>query len=64
MQEQKINNLISLQEAEKYCDYSHDYLRLRARTGKLKAVKQGKSWMTTREWLETYISKAETYKKK
>jgi len=45
---------ISLKEAGKYCPYSADYLKLRARQGKLKAVKMGRNWFTTREWLAVY----------
>ena len=45
---------ISLKEATKYCNYSQDYLKLRARQGKLKAVKIGRNWVTTREWVEEY----------
>lgn len=45
---------ISLRVAARYCDYSPDYLRLRARQGKLKALKMGRNWFTTREWLEAY----------
>jgi len=45
---------ISLKQAGKYCPYSPDYLKLRARQGKLKAVKMGRNWFTTREWLEIY----------
>jgi len=49
------DNYISLQTATKYCDYSQEYLSLRARQGKLKAVKFGRNWMTQKEWLEEYI---------
>ena len=42
---------ISLSGAAKLCKYSQDYLSLRARQGKLKAVKKGSRWETTREWL-------------
>lgn len=45
---------ISLKDAAKYCLYSSDYLKLRARQGKLKAVKMGRNWFTTKEWLEIY----------
>jgi len=45
---------ITLKEAAKNCPYSPDYLKLRARQGKLKAVKMGRNWFTTREWLEVY----------
>jgi hypothetical protein len=51
------NDYISLKEASHYCSYSQDYLKLRARQGKLKAIKMGRNWFTTREWLEEYIKK-------
>ncbi|MBI2644291.1 MAG: hypothetical protein HYW95_02140 [Candidatus Wildermuthbacteria bacterium] len=54
---------ISLQQATQYCDYSQEYLSLRARQGKLNAIKKGKTWFTTKEWLLEYIQKAEGYKK-
>jgi len=46
---------ISLQEASKLCPYSQEYLSLRARQGKLKAIKLGRNWVTTQEWLKEYI---------
>ena len=52
MAEKKSNNYISLRQATKYCDYSPDYLKLRARQGKLKAIKIGRYWVTQKEWLE------------
>jgi hypothetical protein len=48
---------ISLTEATKYCDYSQEYLSLRARQGKLKAEKFGRNWVTTKEWVEEYFGK-------
>ena len=45
---------ISLKEASEQCPYSQDYLKLRARQGKLKAVKMGRNWFITKEWLEIY----------
>ncbi|MDP3991093.1 MAG: hypothetical protein Q8P63_02245 [Candidatus Nealsonbacteria bacterium] len=45
---------ISLKEATQYCHHSQDYLKLRARQGKLKAAKIGRNWATTREWVEEY----------
>lgn len=48
-------NYISLKEAAKHCDYSQDYLKLRARQGKLKAIKIGRNWFTTKTWLNEYI---------
>lgn len=55
-------NYISLMDATKLCDYSQEYLSLRARRGKLKSVKQGRNWVTTKEWLDAYIKKTESYK--
>jgi len=54
---------ISLKDASKLCSYSQDYLSLRARQGKLKAVKIGRNWMTTKEWLNQYINKVNDYTK-
>ena len=48
---------ISLQEAAQYCGYSQEYLSLRARQGKLKAVKIGRNWVTTKEWVQGYEKK-------
>ncbi len=61
---QRNNNYISLQEASKLCSYSQEYLSLRARQGKLRATKFGRNWVTTKEWLSEYISRAEIYKGK
>ena len=55
---------ISLQEATQYCNYSQEYLSLRARQKKLKAVKFGRNWLTKKEWLKNYLRKVETYKNK
>lgn len=52
---------ISLQEASKICEYSMEYLSYLARTGRLKAVKIRRNWLTTREALMDYI---ENLKKK
>lgn len=52
---------ISLAEAATYCNYSQDYLSLRARQGKLKSKKFGRNWVTTRQWLEEYIKQVENY---
>ncbi|MFY9457395.1 MAG: hypothetical protein WAP23_00460, partial [Candidatus Spechtbacterales bacterium] len=49
---------ISLVEASKLCRYSQEYLSLRARSGKLRATKLGRSWFTTKEWLEEYVANA------
>ncbi len=49
------NDYISLTQATRYCDYSQEYLSLRARQGKLKAIKFGRNWVTKKEWLEEYL---------
>ncbi|GEM_PF-1761254 len=53
---------ISLQEASNLCPYSQEYLSLRARQGKLKAVKLGRNWVSTKNWLHEYIEKCGGYK--
>ncbi|MFH1656365.1 MAG: hypothetical protein ABH956_01160 [Candidatus Nealsonbacteria bacterium] len=53
---------ISLQDATRYCEYSQEYLSLRARQGKLKAKKDGRNWVTKKEWLKIYVAKVEKYK--
>ncbi len=52
---------ISLRDAAKFCNYSQEYLSLRARRGKLKSVKLGRNWVTTKEWLVEYTDKVEEY---
>src|SRR3989344_3984983 len=54
-------NYISLQEATKFCEYTQEYLSLRARQGKLKAVKFGRNWLTKEEWLQEYLGKVGEY---
>jgi Fic family protein len=48
---------ITLQQASKLCDYGMEYLSYLARTGKLKAVKIKRNWMTTREALKDYVER-------
>ncbi|MBI2626184.1 MAG: hypothetical protein HYW69_01150, partial [Candidatus Nealsonbacteria bacterium] len=54
-QKGKDKEYISLQDATKLCSYSQEYLSLRARHGKLRSVKFGRNWVTTKEWLEEYL---------
>jgi len=51
----KKKQYISLREAMEYCDYSQEYLSLRARQGKLKAIKIGRNWATKKEWVLDYL---------
>jgi hypothetical protein len=48
---------LPLSEAAKHTPYSAEYLSLRARQGKLRAIKIGKIWVTKREWIEEYVRK-------
>ncbi|MDO8424503.1 MAG: hypothetical protein Q7S70_01010, partial [bacterium] len=56
-----LNKYIPLNEATKFCNYSQEYLSLRARQGKLKAVKFGRNWVTKTEWLEEYLGQVDEY---
>jgi len=62
--EDKSAQFFSLQEATKYCEYSQEYLSLRARQGKLKAAKFGRNWVTKKEWLDDYLGHLGPYKVK
>ncbi|MDR1211387.1 MAG: Fic family protein [Spirochaetaceae bacterium] len=55
---------ISLQEASGLCEYGVEYLSYLARTGRLKAVKLRKNWLTTREALMDYIENVKKNSKK
>ena len=58
----KKEKFISLKEATQHCEYSQEYLSLRARQGKLKAVKIGRNWVTKIEWIKDYVVNVEGYK--
>ncbi|MFH1657333.1 MAG: hypothetical protein ABH919_02600 [bacterium] len=62
-QENNQEEYISLTEATKQCSYSQEYLSLRARSGKLKAKKIGRNWVTKKEWLAEYVQGVEEYNK-
>lgn len=55
------SDYITLHQATKFCSYSQDYLNLRARQKKLKAIKIGRNWVTTREWLDEYAKQVEQW---
>ncbi|MBI2640032.1 MAG: hypothetical protein HYW90_04065, partial [Candidatus Sungbacteria bacterium] len=46
-----VNEYISLPQAESEFGISHDYLRLLIHRRKLRAVKVGRDWVTTRPWM-------------
>jgi hypothetical protein len=50
---------ISLAEAAKITNYSQDYISLLCRQGKLKAEKLGRNWVTTKDWVYSYIDNTE-----
>ena len=62
MTNKSFGKYITLKEASRLCPYSAQYLGLRARQGKLKAIKIGRDWMTTKEWLEEYINQVQEWK--
>src|SRR3990167_2469392 len=53
---------ISLKDAAQFCNYSQEYLSLRARQGKLKATKIGRNWLTTHAWILEYVNETEGLK--
>ena len=55
---------LTLLEAAKLCPHSEAYLRLRARQGKLKLIKIGRKWMTTKHWIYYYIQRARDWNEK
>jgi len=57
-------DFISLAEIAGDTPYSQEYLSLRARQGKLRAVKIKRTWMTRKEWVEAYIEEKSWHSKK
>ncbi|MCX6738205.1 MAG: hypothetical protein NTY11_02225, partial [Candidatus Parcubacteria bacterium] len=53
---------ISLSKAAEGSPYSQEYLSLRARQGKLKAVKLGRNWATKQEWVDEYFAGMQDYR--
>jgi len=50
-------NYISLHEAAKLTNYSQDYISLLCRQKKVKGIKIGRNWVTTKEWVQGYINR-------
>jgi excisionase family DNA binding protein len=48
-EEPKVSELITTREAGRYCGRSHGRLRAYVQSGRLKAWKVGKQWLTTRK---------------
>jgi Fic family protein len=55
---------MSLRDASKICEYGIEYLSYLARTGRLKAIKIRRNWLTTREALLDYIERVKRNGKK
>lgn len=53
----------SLAEISRKHNLSQDYLRILVLRKKLKAVKVGRNWHTTDEWIQEYLAHAEEWKK-
>lgn len=64
MDEATNETYLTLFEAAKNCPYSEAYLRLRARAGKLKSIKMGKKWMTTKAWVDDYVLQSKEWNEK
>lgn len=50
-------NLITLGQAVKYCNYSQAYLGKLAKNGKIDAHKDGRNWVTTKKAIQDYVKK-------
>ena len=48
------NRYITLREAAQIYGCTQKHMNLVARRGKLKAIKMGRNWVTTKEWLDEY----------
>ena len=53
------DELITLKEAAAHGGLSTSHLALLCRTGKIKAVKKGRDWLTTREAVAEYMADEE-----
>jgi excisionase family DNA binding protein len=50
------NAYITIKEASRISGLDVSGLRAYARRGRLKAVKVGRDWLTTRRWLQEYLN--------
>ena len=56
--------ILTLSELAKNTPHSADYWSLLARKGRIDAIKEGKTWKTSRKIIETYLSEQENKKKR
>jgi len=47
--------LVPLAALASQTEYSHEYLRKLAQTGRLKAIREGRLWLSSRAWLDAYV---------
>jgi len=52
-----LNDLISLKNAAKLSELSHDHLRRLAGQGEIWAVKIGRNWVTTEQAVNEYLAR-------
>jgi excisionase family DNA binding protein len=53
--EPKVSELITMQEAARYCGRSHSQVQWYARSGQLRAWKVGMQWLTTEKEVDRYF---------
>ncbi len=53
--ENKVSKMFSLARAAKITGYSQGHLNFLIRSKKLKGIKAGRNWVTSREWIEEYL---------
>lgn len=51
----RLDEYITLEEASTISGISTSALRTYARTGRLKAIKRGRDWFTTKRWIQEYL---------
>jgi excisionase family DNA binding protein len=56
MKSESFKNLITIQEACEYSNFSERHLRLLLEKGKIQGKKIGRDWITTREEIDKYLS--------
>lgn len=58
-----LKNVITLSQAAKISGYSQDYLGFLIRSGEMKGIKKGRTWLTTEDEVRNYIFKRKVGKK-
>lgn len=58
-----LKNVITLSQAAKISGYSQDYLGFLIRTGEIKGIKKGRTWLTTEEEVKDFLFRRKVSKK-